>query len=113
MEFDLTGWDWLVLENAVLVRILQSIANKFVIYNDKFCLKKSFGLAQVFRWIIHIMVSISMLTMLPSFVELYIKPLYFPQLLGWHVLFSAAVGYLGYDLIKWIGKYIIRKTNTE
>lgn len=100
-------WDLVLLILGVYLRLLRSINLKLKEYKSSFSLKKYFDNKHIIRWLIHLTVAIIALLSLPQVFVYFIQPKYFDGLTFWALAGSPIIGFLGYDLVKFLEKISI------
>ena len=95
-------WDFILLFAGVLLRLLKSISGHLDTKKLDFELSLYFDLKHVLRWLIHITVAVISLLVLPEIFVNYIQPEYLSFVTGWTIAGSAVIGWLGYDIVKFI-----------
>jgi hypothetical protein len=101
------GWDFVIMFFAVLIRFVVVANRKIKEYEHKgeeFDYKKYFDFKHIVRWSLHVLCAFVGILVLPELFVSYIQPKYFSGLESWTVFGSGMIGFLGYDLVRWIEK---------
>lgn len=109
-------WDFVILILGVFIRFGVVVSAKLKLHTHEFSMSKYLDQRHLIRWSIHLIVSITGLLVFPQVFVTMIAPRYFEFVNSWTYLFSAMVGFAGYDLIKFIEKItfsIVRKLGVE
>ena len=97
-------WDFILLGLGLILRFLRSVSSHQKKHRLDFELSKYFDFKHVSRWLIHLVSSLIALMVLPEIFVKYIQPKYFDGFPIWSMFGSAVIGWLGYDIVRFIEK---------
>ena len=100
-----TQWDIILVTIGIAFRMIKSINQKYTKLEKAgitFEVKKYFDFLHVIRWAMHIITAYTMILVIPQLFVMWFGPKYMDGLDTWSFFGSALMGYLGYDMVKFI-----------
>lgn len=104
-------YDFLLMTLAAFVRFTFALKSKINEVGQKFEFKKYFDARHFVRWGSHLVAALTFLLFVPELYEHYIAPEYLEGFPHWNFTGDFIIGFLGYDLVKFVEKRISKITD--